>query len=178
MKAIVQTTLCPLHSQPDLHSELADEALYGMVVDILEQSGGFFRVRTHYRYEGWAPAACLLTGDDQAAAWAALPKQVVLHKNTCDVMADPKVQSWAMASLPRGGVLSPVGKPEGGWQKVQLCDGRQGYTRASFLDTCYQAPPDEGEDAQEHQCDDEKKTFHERLRPCGAFLVMRFERLE
>ena len=147
MKAIVQTPLCPLHSQPDLHSELADEALYGMVVDILEQSGGFFRVRTHYRYEGWAPAACLLTGDDQAAAWAALPKLVVLHKNTCDVMADPKVQSWAMASLPRGGVLSPVGEPEGGWQKVQLCDGRQGYTRASFLDTYYQAPPDEGEDA-------------------------------
>lgn len=147
MKAIVQTTICPLHSQPDPHSELADEALYGMVVELLEQSGEWYRVRTHYRYEGWAPAHCLLVGNSEAAAWAALPKKVVLHKNTCDVMADPKVQSWAMVTLTRGAVISPMGEPQEGWQKVALCDGRQGYTRRSFLDEYYETPPEEGEDA-------------------------------
>lgn len=148
MKAIIKSTICPLHSKPDAHSELADEALYGMVVELLERVGSdWFKIRTHYRYEGYAPAACLLIGDAAADAWLALPKKVVLHKNTCDVMFAPKVQSYPIASLTRGAVVSPVGEPEDGWQKVILCDGLQGYTRSSFLDEYYENPPFEDENA-------------------------------
>lgn len=145
MKAVVKTMLCPLQSEPDSHSELADEALYGMIVDVLERSGDWCRVRTHYRYEGWAPAECLLLGDEAAANWSALPKKVVLHKNTCDVMAAPKVQSWPLVTLTRGAVAAPAGEAENGWQKVALCDGREGYTRSSFLDKYYEKPPFEDE---------------------------------
>ena len=67
MKAIVKTAICPLHTKPDFHTELADEALYGMVVEILERVGSdWYKVRTHYRYEGYAPASSLLIGDDAA----------------------------------------------------------------------------------------------------------------
>ena len=142
MNAIVKTMICPLHTKPDAHSELADEALYGMVVELLERVGAdWYKVRTHYRYEGYAPAACLLLGDAAADAWRALPKKVVLHKNTCDVMCEPKVQSWPLITLTRGAVVSPAGAPEDGWQKVVLCDGLQGYTRSSFLDEYYETPP-------------------------------------
>ena len=148
MKAIVKTAICPLQSRPEAHSELADEALYGMVVELLERVGtDWYKVRTHYRYEGYAPASSLLIGDAFAEKWLTLPKKVILHKNTCDVMFAPKVQSYPLVSLTRGAVVSPTGEVENGWQKVILCDGTSGYVRASWLDTYYDAPACADEDA-------------------------------
>lgn len=148
MKALVKTALCPLHAQPDAHSELADEVLYGMTVELLERMGpDWYRVRTHYRYEGFAPADCLLPGDDSADSWQSLPKRTVLSKNTCDVMAAPKVQSYPLITLTLGALLSPVGEAEEGWQKVLLCDGRTGHVRASLLGPHHAAPPTRDEAA-------------------------------
>ena len=60
MKAIVNVPICALLPAPTRESTLEDEALYGMVVDILEEPApGWYRVRTHYRYEGIV-SACLL----------------------------------------------------------------------------------------------------------------------
>ena len=65
MKAVVQAPICPLMSQPRPDCELADEALFGMVVEVLEQTtSGYWKVRTHYRYEGYAPVTCLAIGDE------------------------------------------------------------------------------------------------------------------
>ena len=155
MKAIVNSPICPLMSEPRHDCELADEALFGMVVEVLEQTTpGYWKVRTHYRYEGYAPVGCLVIGDHSADEWAALPKKVVLHKNTCDVMANPKVQSWPRVTLPMGSVVAvaegpeinpETGKPTG-WQCVTLPDGTAGYVRSSWLDTYYESPVDLPED--------------------------------
>lgn len=65
MKAIVNTAICPLYAGPGQETGIVDEALYGMVVDILEEPApGWYRVRTPYRYEGTASAAHLLVGDE------------------------------------------------------------------------------------------------------------------
>ena len=62
MKAVVNSSICPLMSEPRYDCELADEALFGMVVEVLEKTTeDYWLVRTHYRYEGYAPVACLLT---------------------------------------------------------------------------------------------------------------------
>ena len=156
MKGLVITPLCPLMTAPRPDCELADEALFGMTVEVLEQTTEeYWRVRTPYRYEGYAPRACLLADDGAAAAWDALPKRVVLHKNTCDVMTAPKVQSWPLVSVTMGATVAvtapaetdPESGKETGWQKVTLPDGREGYVRASWLDTFYDRPIDlpEGE---------------------------------
>ena len=56
MKAIVNKAVCMLYTRPTRESSLTDEVLYGMVVELLEQPApGWYRVRTHYRYEGFAP---------------------------------------------------------------------------------------------------------------------------
>ena len=151
MKAIVNAPICPLMSQPRHDCELADEALFGMVVEVVEQTTpGYWKVRTHYRYEGYAPVGCLVIGDQAAEGWAALPKKVVFHKNTCDVMAAPKVQSWPRVTLPLGAVVAVTEGPEinpetgnpTGWQCVTLPDGAEGYVRSSWLDTYYENPID------------------------------------
>ena len=134
MKAIVNVPICALLAAPTRESTLEDEALYGMVVEILEEPvPGWYRVRTHYRYEGIVSADDLIVGDEAADAWAALPKKIVRNKNFCDVLSAPKVQGWIMATLPRGGILSPVGQPEKGWQQVRLADGRTGFVPESIV---------------------------------------------
>lgn len=149
MKAIVNSPICPLMTEPRHDCELADEALFGMVLEVLEQTTpGYWKVRTHYRYEGYAPVNSLVIGDQSAQEWAALPKRVVLHKNTCDVMAAPKVQSWPLVTLPMGAVVAVTEPPETdpetgeptGWQLVSLPDGAEGYVRSSWLDTYYDRP--------------------------------------
>ena len=141
MRAIVTSPVCPLHVQPRGDSPLADEALYGMVVEVLEQTTpGYWKVRTHYRYEGYAPVRCLVIGDEAAQRWEALPKKVVLQKNFCDVMADSAVQSFSLITLPRGAVVSPEGEPEEDWQYVTLPDGGVGYVRESALDDYHATP--------------------------------------
>lgn len=149
MKAVVTAPICPLMTAPRRDCELADEALFGMVVEVLEQTNEeYWKVRTHYRYEGYVPASCLLTEGKAVEEWEKLPKKVVLHKNTCDVMCAPKVQSWPLVTLTMGAVVAVTEPPEIdpesgkpiGWQRVTLPGGATGYVRSSWLDTYYEAP--------------------------------------
>lgn len=134
---VVCAPICPLFSQPDPQSPLADEALCGMAVEVLERAGGeMYRVRTHYGYQGFAPADCLC----HSPGWSALPKRVVFHKNTCDVLAGPSFQSPRLLTLPLGALVSPVGEAREGWQRVTLPDGAEGCVRASCLDAYHAAP--------------------------------------
>lgn len=149
MKAVVSSPICPLMTQPRSDCERADEALFGMVLEVLEQTTpGYWRVRTHYRYEGYAPTQALVLSDQSAQEWAALPKKVVLHKNFCDVLAAPKYQSWPLVTLPLGSVVAVTQPPEldpetgkpNGWQAVSLPDGSEGYVRSAWLDAYHDAP--------------------------------------
>lgn len=142
MKAIVNSPICPLMSEPRPDCELSDEALFGMVVEVLEKTTpDYWKVRTHYRYEGYAPVKCLVTDDTFVYVWIErCAKKVVLHKNTCDVMKEPKVQSWPLVTLPMGALVAPLGEPEEGWQEILLPDGQRGYVRPSWLDTYYEKP--------------------------------------
>lgn len=143
MRAIVNAPICPLMSEPNSHCELADEALFGMVVEVIEETTpSYWKVRTPYRYEGYAPARCLIPGEEGARVWEALPKRIILHKNFADVMTYPKVQSWPITTLPLGAVVAPTGEPENGWQPVALPNGSPGYVRLSLLDPYYEKPVD------------------------------------
>lgn len=135
--AVVIADIAPLYTKPEPMCELADEALYGMTVEVLETHGNYRRVRTHYRYEGWTPAACLHEEDAAAAAWNAAPKLVV-QKPYIDVLDRPKVQGFCLQSMPRGALLCPESAPdESRWLAVRLADGRRGYAKETYL-----APPE------------------------------------
>lgn len=168
MKAVVTCPICPLMTEPRHDCELADEALFGMVLEVLEQTtAGYWKVRTHYRYEGYACVRNLVISDQSADEWVALPKKVILHKNTCDVMAAPKVQSWPIITLPMGAVVAVTEPPETdpetgaptGWQPVSLPDGQEGYVRSSWLDTYYESPVDLPEEELRQRLVDTAKRF-------------------
>lgn len=147
MKAIVNTAVCAMLEAPTRESTVVDEVLYGMVVEILEQPApGWYRIRTHYRYEGIVSADDLILEKAGVSTWEDLPKKVVRNKNHCDVLSAPKVQGWHLQHLTRGCLVSPQGEPEKGWQKVLLADGRSGYVQASILSEYHAAPLSEEED--------------------------------
>lgn len=146
MNAIISVPVCPLLLEPAHRSELADEVLYGMTVTILNRPApGWFQVRTHYGYTGFASAGNLLRGESAAGRWMSLAKKVVFHKNTCDVLTGPDVRAQPLLTLPRGAVLHPAGRSEDGWLKVGLCDGREGYVRDSVLGEYYEKPASDDE---------------------------------
>lgn len=136
MRGVVAAPVCPLLARPCPDSPLADEALYGMEVEVLARAGDYWHVRTPYRYEGYAPAGCLCMGDGAAHAWAARPKKMLLHKNAMDVLAQPRFQAPTHITLPLGSVVAVEGGEEDGWQVVTLADGTKGFVRASWLGDC------------------------------------------
>lgn len=130
--ALIKSTIAPLMESPSHVSELADEALCGMTVEILEKKGTWVHIRTHYFYEGWVNEEALCFDKSLVQIWNAAPKTVVLQAYA-DVLDAPKVQGHFVGSVTRGGLLSPMGQPEDGWQRVRFCDGREGYTWGAFL---------------------------------------------
>lgn len=132
--AVVCSAIAPLYTQPTTQSELADEALHGMVVQVLASPlPGWCLVRTHYQYEGYTPASGLLQNTEFAARWQTAPKQVV-KAPYLDIMKEPKVQAACHLGMPRGALISPLGLPDkDGWQQVVLPNGETGYTKSSHL---------------------------------------------
>lgn len=59
-KAIAVSPILPLKTQACWDCELADEALYGMELELLRLDGDWAYVRTPYRYEGVGAAVRLL----------------------------------------------------------------------------------------------------------------------
>ena len=147
MKAIVTSSVCPLYGKPTRQSTVEDEALFGMVVELLDAPApGWQRVRTHYRYEGIVSEEDLLLDDEAAEEWEKLPKKVVRNKNFCDVLSEPKVQGFLLATVPRGGLLRAAGEPEKGWLPVVLPDGRTGFVPEGIMADCPTSPVSGDED--------------------------------
>lgn len=134
MYAIVSSPICPLYLRPSTQCELADEALLGWRVEILDgATSGWYQVRTDYGYTGYAPARALTVGDGNAQRWEDLTRRTVL-RGLCSVRSEPRVQGWQICQLTRGAAVAVHGEPNAdGWQRVSLPDGREGYTKAGFL---------------------------------------------
>lgn len=141
MKAVVNVPICPLLAEPHCHSQRVDEALFGMTVEVLDRTTAeHWRVRTPYRYEGYARADDLAVGGQVDGAWTEWPKRVVLHKNYCDVVCEPSVRARCVVTLPLGAVVAVDAEARDGWQRVLLPGGSGGYVRESWLDV-YRAEP-------------------------------------
>ncbi len=132
--ATICVDIAPIYQSPSLDSTRQDEGLYGMSVQVIQESEkGWCYIRTEYQSEGYMPTACLVTAQDFAAAWRKYKKMVVLAPYI-DVQKQPTAESQRLVSLTRGGILVELAPPQmDGWQKVGLVDGGVGYTRASYM---------------------------------------------
>jgi hypothetical protein len=132
LKAIVITDICPLYKKPSLDAELADESLYGMVVDVLRKdSSGFLYVRAHYNYEGWVIPDDVLDDEKRVGRWLNTDKWTVWAPYL-DIKTSPSVYARAIVSCPRGSLLKKLDTDEiigDGYVEIELPDGSAGFIR-------------------------------------------------
>ena len=145
--ASVRVDTAPLYERPSADSLRLDEVLYGMSVQVIQESDtGWCYLRTEHRTEGYAPIGCLLTDPEVAAAWRKYKKMVTLAPYI-DVQSASQTEAPKVVSVPRGGILVALGTAGiDGWQKVGMVDGAVGYTRASYMGeaiTDWQAIPED-----------------------------------
>ena len=143
MEFVVSAPLCPLYAAASAGAERADELLCGWGADILEElPTGWCRVRTAYRYEGWARRELLRPAGD----WRRRGRLIV-RAPFADVLFGPAVERPVLDTLPRGALAAALGEPEDGWQKISLPDGREGYTKSNLLAEYYEPAPSWTEEA-------------------------------
>lgn len=146
--ALVNQMIATLYSKPKedqlthdaLTSNILDEVLYGMPVEILEICpNNWVKVRTYYRYEGYLPLSALyLLSKQEWQEWQdQKAKKRFVTKSAIDIIACPKVSGIRLRTVTRGAILTLIENAEnrGGWVKVCLNDGTEGYTKEEFLDS-------------------------------------------
>lgn len=133
---LIQSAVAPVMKEASLQGSLDDEVLYGMKVELLQQvNEEWYRIRTHYRYEGMVEARNILTGNEAIQQWEQ-GTRLVVRKTYADILSEPRVQGIHVISLSRGAQVKFLEKSnDNGWVKVGLVDGRSGYIKEGFLGT-------------------------------------------
>jgi len=131
MKAIIKTDICPLYEKPS-PSELTDETLHGMIVEKLSDGPyGFWRVRTHYNYEGYVIPGMLYYDEKLVTRWQKAHKWTVWSPYL-DIKEKPSVRSGNLVSCPRGSLLEQLDTDEiigDGYIEIGLPNGDTGFAR-------------------------------------------------
>jgi len=147
MKAIINAMTANLHAQPNKYSELIDEGLYGMVVEIIEQKENeWVYVKTPYRYEGFCQTSNLLIDSTKPNLWEKEATYFV-SQAFADVLSEPKIQSSKLKTLVRGSIVQVIPNRElnDEWVMVKLVTGRIGYTRRYWVSEKIEFNPDSEE---------------------------------
>ena len=128
--AVVKARIAPLYVKADEGAELADEVLHGMVVEVADAvcDRAFVRVRTHYRYEGFARQCDLVFDNRLVQMWQEAEKSTIFHA-AVDVLNAPEVQASKVCLLTRGCEIVRLQDEEDGWTRVRAADGSEGFLR-------------------------------------------------
>ena len=157
-KALMNQTIVTLYGVPHLDeftknkgasSTIQDEGLYGMPVEIIEHvSEEWVKVRTHYDYKGYVPIKDLWIMTQEEEEKRDHQSLRVIAHHYVDVLSLPKVQGIRLQTLTRGAlvVLIEEAKEEGGWAKIKLNNGVEGYIKSSFLGPYYEKPSSQNEE--------------------------------
>lgn len=130
--ALTKNNVIPLKLNPSFSSEVADESLYGMVLELKEDLGnGWYKARTHYDYEGYVHESNILIDNERALEWPKIAVHYISH-NIADVMAEPKYASYQIITLTRGAFIHLTGREEDRWCEIELIDRTKGWVQKEF----------------------------------------------
>jgi len=148
-KAIVTARIASMYAQGNALAERVDEALCGMVVEVLEEGAAFCRIRTPYGYEGYTGIHDIWVDEKQIALWQDIKRSVIRHASV-DILAAPKVQAVRLQRLTTGCAVVCLKAEDDGWTQVMLADGREGFLRTAHVGRPIPKRLHEDEDAFRH----------------------------
>lgn len=130
-RAVVIKNVAPLRSKPHIESELADEVLHGMILELKnKENEEWYYIRTHYDYCGYIQKHDILIDSEKTKAWQ--KEDYIIWKLLADVMAEPQYNSATIAMLTRGGIIERTGIIQDKWEKIGLAEGHFGWIRTGF----------------------------------------------
>lgn len=130
--AVVARQQLSVFEAPYAAARQVDEVLYGMPVTLLQPpEDGWCRVRTPWGSEGYLAESGLWS--EGAQQWQALGKMAA-RAPFVDVLAAAGQESERLATLPRGGLVHPVGEVDDeGWLPVELPDRQRGFVKTGNM---------------------------------------------
>ncbi|MBD8037195.1 C40 family peptidase [Solibacillus sp. A46] len=134
MNAVVKVMIANIHKSTDINTELTDEALYGMPVEVLEDiDDTWVKIRTFYRYEGYTLKTNLHMESEDILTW--IDANYVVIQNFADVLTRPKIQSSKIITLTLGAFIQVLKEADldPAWTKVRLVTGEVGYVRSQWI---------------------------------------------
>jgi cell wall-associated NlpC family hydrolase len=137
-EAVVVAAVENMYSGPDESRDVVSQATLGQVVEVLETSGAFARVRTPDRYEGWVPRAAVGEYADPAAPrYARTGRVVEVTSLMANIYRDPDVTTARPKTLaPLATRLEVTADgPSERWLVVRLPSGDTGYVQAGDVRT-------------------------------------------
>lgn len=129
-KVVVMEGIAALRQNPYKDSELADEALYGMELEVLEEYGQWLHVETSYHYKGYIHAA----NTTEIGNWAELDKKMIIA-SFADIQLHPKYSANRITSIPRGASIALTGEKQDKWLQVMLPTKEIGWIREEAVST-------------------------------------------
>ena len=154
-KAVVEFSANLMREAPDYTAELGDQALMGTLVELLDTSGVWIRIRTPEPYTAWVNALGLVPLDEEGVTdYLAAPKYIctALHSTVYEA---PSATSGVVSDLVAGDLLRILYKTRihtrgrlAGYEEntavltkrfvgVVLPSGKTGYVRAEDVDVFY-----------------------------------------
>jgi len=117
-----------VYGEPDLCSQMTDEALCGTQVSLLCREGNFYRIQTEYGYQCYVSVSDVGEGT-RCDAFVTAP--------FCDLLPSDEYYCAPLVTLPRGAKIGVTGNGER-FVPVSAC-GVNGYVRTSQINKgpCY-----------------------------------------
>ena len=147
-EAVVTVAAENMYAAPDESVDVVSQATLGQVVELVDTSGTFVRVRTPDGYEGWLPRAAVAAYPDAAAPRYARAGRIVevtslmayLYREPDVTTARPRTRAPLATRLEVAG-----DGPAHGWLAVRLPSGGTAYVQSGDVkELDPRAPPRRG----------------------------------
>jgi len=132
-RGLVRVSVANVKSKPSHPAEMATQAVMGWTVRILKKQSGWYYVHTEPdNYLGWIEELQLAqVTEEDATAWTR-GSRVIVTTPIAYVREAAGDDATPVSDVVMGSLLRRV-STEGGWTKVGLPDGRQGYLRVASV---------------------------------------------
>lgn len=130
---ILNKEVVPINLRPNFESEMADEGLYGMVVNILEEcEDEWYLIETEYDYKGYIHSSYMILDDENSSNWKKRAKHIISHP-VVDVISTSDFKGYIVQLLTKGATIISTGEVKDNWSEVELADGKFGWVREDFI---------------------------------------------
>ena len=136
-EAVVTRTVENMYSAPSADKDVVSQAFLGQTVGILETKGGFVKVETPDRYQGWIAVRALSRyANPKAPRYAAQGSVADVRSLVANVYRDPDVTTARpRAQAPLSARLEVLEGPiHERWYKVRLPSGLSGFVQIGDIE--------------------------------------------